>query len=367
MSSSFPDNFEKHLYRGISVLHCTLLNSAPSIDSTSRYSSAEIESIIRHHEENRSPFGGSHCYGRCYFCTLWELLSLELPNNASDSVLTMQTVSPVSSSMTPLLACTNMSGMFSHNLLETPYLHFNLPDKTPTTTPQVRKKPHSYMILGNQEPASTQKQNWHAHFIVTDITSDDLRCNVGGLASGPDTSVATVVAGSTVLPLRHSPLCKERKLTNPKVGFALDIAIYHPGPLAVYMSEVTSGFTVQTYDGSGPWFKIAEVGAEITPTAINFADVGLFSYNFTIPTTTPPGAYLLRIEQLALHVAESVGGAQWYLSCAQIVVNGPGGGSPGPTVQIPGVYSATDPGILIDIYYPIPTSYTPPGPAVVST
>lgn len=119
------------------------------------------------------------------------------------------------------------------------------------------------------------------------------------------------------------------------------------------MSEVTSGFTVQTYDGSGPWFKILEMGAVITPSAITFTDTNLASVNFTIPSTVPPGSYLLRIEQLALHVAESVGGAQWYLSCAQIVVNGPGGGDPAPTALIPGVYSATDPGILIDIYYPM--------------
>jgi len=72
----------------------------------------------------------------------------------------------------------------------------------------------------------------------------------------------------------------------------------------------------------------------------------------------------LRIEHLALHVAQSTGGAQWYISCAQVTVTGAGGGSPSPTALLPGAYVATDPGILIDIYYPIPTSYTPPGPAV---
>jgi len=182
---------------------------------------------------------------------------------------------------------------------------------------------------------------------VTDVTSDDIRCNVGGLTSGPDTSVATVVAGSTV-------------------GFALDIPIFHPGPLAVYMSEVTSGFTVETYDGSGSWFKINELGAIINSTAITFPASNLASYTFEIPSTVPPGAYLLRIEHLALHVAQSAGAAQWYISCAQIQVVGSGGGSPSPTALLPGAYVATDPGILIDIYYPIPTSYTPPGPAVWS-
>jgi len=189
------------------------------------------------------------------------------------------------------------------------------------------------------------RQNTNDNSPVTDITSTDMRCNVGGLASGPTTSVATVEAGAVV-------------------GFEVDLAIYHPGPLAVYMSEVTSGFTIETYDGSGPWFKIYEMTATLNSTAIGFTDVGLDQILFTIPPTTPPGSYLLRIEQLALHVASTVGGAQWYISCAQVVVTGSGGGNPDATFLIPGGYDASDPGILIDIYYPIPTTYTPPGPAV---
>lgn len=68
---------------------------------------------------------------------------------------------------------------------------------------------------------------------------------------------------------------------------------------------------------------------------------------------TAPGQYLLRAEHLALHTASSVGAAQFYISCAQINVVGSGGGSPSPTGQLPGMYKATDPGILINIYYPI--------------
>lgn len=49
--------------------------------------------------------------------------------------------------------------------------------------------------------------------------------------------------------------------------------------------------------------------------------------------------YLVRAEQIALHVAQSYGGAQFYLSCGQVeVVNG-GSGNPGPLVAIPGVYT----------------------------
>ncbi|KAG6827156.1 hypothetical protein H0H93_015822, partial [Arthromyces matolae] len=66
--------------------------------------------------------------------------------------------------------------------------------------------------------------------------------------------------------------------------------------------------------------------------------------------------------------------------CGQINVTGGGSGTPGPLVSIPGVYTGNarflssrqtrlvadlilqEPGILINIYYPVPTSYTNPGP-----
>lgn len=82
-----------------------------------------------------------------------------------------------------------------------------------------------------------------------------------------------------------------------------------------------------------------------------------------------------RAPQIALHVASSYGGAQFYLSCAQLnVVNG-GDGTPGPLVSIPGVYTGVrglscgrrafadrfpvqyEPGILINIY-DLPSNFT---------
>jgi hypothetical protein len=75
--------------------------------------------------------------------------------------------------------------------------------------------------------------------------------------------------------------------------------------------------------------------------------------NFTIPADTPDGDYLFRVEQIGLHVAQSLNAAQFYISCGQITVTGGGSGTPGPLVAFPGAYSPTDPGILIDIYYPV--------------
>ncbi|KAG6901615.1 hypothetical protein C0995_009955 [Termitomyces sp. Mi166 len=57
------------------------------------------------------------------------------------------------------------------------------------------------------------------------------------------------------------------------------------------------------------------------------------------------------MEAIALHAAATVGGAQFYIACGQVNVKGGGSGTPGPLVAIPGVYTGTEPGILIDIYW----------------
>lgn len=55
--------------------------------------------------------------------------------------------------------------------------------------------------------------------------------------------------------------------------------------------------------------------------------------------------------------------AQFYVSCAQLKVTG--GGSAVPTgILLPSGYPTNHPGINLNIYYPVLTSYTMPGPAV---
>jgi hypothetical protein len=85
-----------------------------------------------------------------------------------------------------------------------------------------------------------------------------------------------------------------------------------------------------------------------------------------IPRCIANGDYLLRVEHIALHSASSVGGAQLYLACAQLTVSGGTGTlNTGSLVSFPGAYKATDPGILFQLYWPVPTSYVNPGPAPV--
>jgi hypothetical protein len=65
-------------------------------------------------------------------------------------------------------------------------------------------------------------------------------------------------------------------------------------------------------------------------------------FNFTIPKTTPPGRYLMRIE--SLYPTASSGFPQFYVNCALINIIGPGGGTPTGFAKFPGTYQTDDPG-----------------------
>nr|QDV60872.1 LPMO9H [Malbranchea cinnamomea] len=189
-----------------------------------------------------------------------------------------------------------------------------------------------------------QTENHYSNAPVTDVSSEAIRCyeNPGR----PAAKTLSVAAGSTV-------------------GFTVSPSIYHPGPLQFYMARVPDGQTADSWDGSGQvWFKIFEQGPQIDPSGLTWPSDGLSQVQVTIPSSLPSGDYLLRVEQIGLHSASSVNGAQFYLSCAQLTVTGGGNGNPGPLVSFPGAYSPTDPGLLINIYWPIPTSYELPGPPV---
>jgi hypothetical protein len=181
----------------------------------------------------------------------------------------------------------------------------------------------------------------------TDVTSAEFTCY--DTTENLTPSTATVEAGSTI---------GFQAYGNPS-------SIYHPGVVNVYMAN--AGGDVSSFTGASGdvWFKVYEISAVTDGgTTITFPSQNLTSVSFTVPSELPSGQYLVRMEAIALHVAFSFGGAQFYIACAQIEVTGGGNGTPGPLVAIPGVYTGYEPGILIDIYYPIPTNYTQPGPAV---
>uniref|UniRef100_A0A8H8CJS6 lytic cellulose monooxygenase (C4-dehydrogenating) n=1 Tax=Psilocybe cubensis TaxID=181762 RepID=A0A8H8CJS6_PSICU len=170
---------------------------------------------------------------------------------------------------------------------------------------------------------------------------------------------------SAATPPRPEPLLKLPPLpAGSTIGFRSDDPIYHDGVLNIYMAKAPG--SAANFDGSGNvWFKVHEISAVTNGgRSISFPATNLRDVTFTIPRSLPSGEYLVRIEHIALHSASSFQGAQFYISCAQINVTGGGNGTPGPLVSFPGAYNGREPGIQINIYYPIPTQYIQPGPAV---
>jgi len=193
--------------------------------------------------------------------------------------------------------------------------------------------------------------NYNSQGPVTDVTSSAIRCYENSASSATSAGIATVVAGSTVM-------------------FEADNSIYHPGYLSAYLSPASPAANSNSAGLGSTWFKIWQWAPTYSASTnqLTFPSQTITSFNFTIPKSTPNGQYLLRGEQIALHVASTSEGAQFYLACAQINIVGGGSGKPSPTVAFPGAYSATDPGILINIY-DLPAGYTgyqAPGPAVWS-
>ncbi|KAJ0336732.1 hypothetical protein COL26b_012104 [Colletotrichum chrysophilum] len=185
---------------------------------------------------------------------------------------------------------------------------------------------------------------------VTDVTSNDMRCNAGSAAAS---TTCGVKAGDTITVEMHQH--NTRACSEEAIGGA------HHGPVMIYLSSVEDAAAA---DGSSSFFKVFESGyfANNNTWGNDLINEGCGKQNFVIPSDIAPGDYLLRAETVALHAAGSEGGAQYYMSCYQIKVEGTGSAKP-EGVSFPGAYKATDPGLLINIYNTI-TNYVIPGPAV---
>ncbi|KAJ4292982.1 hypothetical protein N0V88_005646 [Collariella sp. IMI 366227] len=191
---------------------------------------------------------------------------------------------------------------------------------------------------------------------INDVSSNDLACNGGPNPTTPSDKIITVTAGTTVKAIwRHT--------LESGPNDVMDAS--HKGPTIAYMKKVDDALNDSGIGGG--WFKIQEDGYNNgqwgTSTVITN---GGFHY-IEIPACLPNGQYLLRAEMIALHAAGSTAGAQLYMECAQINVVGGSGTANPQTYSIPGIYKATDPGILVNIYSMTPSSqYTIPGPPVFS-
>lgn len=72
------------------------------------------------------------------------------------------------------------------------------------------------------------------------------------------------------------------------------------------------------------------------------------SISFEIPSCIAVRQYLLRAELIALHDASSYPGAQFYMECAQMSIQGEGIKQPA-TVNFPRAYKPTDPGTKVNV------------------
>lgn len=99
------------------------------------------------------------------------------------------------------------------------------------------------------------RKNTNNNSPVTDLASNDLRCNVGG-GSGASTTTVSVAAGSSVT-------------------LTADIAVYHQGPVSFYLSKVSSASGA---DGSADWVKIKEIGPTFSGGQATWDLKGTFVY-----------------------------------------------------------------------------------------
>jgi hypothetical protein len=181
------------------------------------------------------------------------------------------------------------------------------------------------------------RRNTNYNSPVVDLASPNLRCNEGGLV-GSQTSVRSAKAGDSFT-------------------FYLDTAVYHQGPVSVFVSKAPG--SVQSYQGDGSWSKIAELGPTFSGNSATWPMAQ--SYTFKLPTCLPDGEYLLRISQLGIHNPWPGGVPQFYTSCAQVkVTGGTNTGNFKANLKIPGAFSQSDSGYTANIYNGL-TSYTVPG------
>ena len=141
----------------------------------------------------------------------------------------------------------------------------------------------------------------------------------------------------------------------------------HHGPVIDYLANC-QGSCSEADKTSLKFNKIDEAGLSdnsTTPWTVGrYASDKLIAdgnkWTVTIPLYVAPGNYVLRHEIIALHSAYDPNGAQNYPQCINLVVTGKGtddlsSGTPGENL-----YTADEPGILINIYQDV--NYIIPGP-----
>ncbi|KAI9157943.1 glycosyl hydrolase family 61-domain-containing protein [Paramyrothecium foliicola] len=182
--------------------------------------------------------------------------------------------------------------------------------------------------------------------------SEPMICGWGGTKTGNRTGTAKIQAGD-VIGFRAFAANYQEGFVPVREFDPISDGIGHPGPGQAYMSRALDD-AIEEYEGDGDWFKIGTSGAS---DGMRWDSDGQPEMNFTIPKTTPPGKYLVRVEHF--NISPQLGQTQMFVNCV-----------PAPTVKLPG-YDPADPGIWIPraMYNPYkPTdllkNYKGPGPEI---
>ncbi|KAK2629760.1 hypothetical protein QTJ16_000580 [Diplocarpon rosae] len=181
---------------------------------------------------------------------------------------------------------------------------------------------------------------------VTDLTSNDLACNANGYVVPSSVNTTAANEGDSI-----------------KVKWDSST---HPGPISHFLFGPVEDASQAT--GVGSWFKIDEFVSENGTWANVIMGAQDMTYTFKLPIGLQSGEYLLRSEMLALHGSGQVGGAQFYIGCAQLKITGTGSAAFSPQIELPGAYKADDANIHIPNFYhgfDISTYTAPGGPVAI--
>ncbi|CAL1710435.1 unnamed protein product [Somion occarium] len=196
---------------------------------------------------------------------------------------------------------------------------------------------------------TTIQRPWSTYNPITVATDPTIACNDDG-TSGALQLTATVAAGSAI------------------TAYWNQVWPHAYGPMLTYLAQCPGSTCTGVNANTLKWFKIDEAGLLSGSIGDGYWGSGKMidqnsSWTTTIPSSVPSGNYLIRFETIALHSLP----AQFYPECAQIQITG--GGSQAPTsdelVSFPGAYSASDPGLTVDLYAnnaKTETTYIIPGP-----
>ncbi|KAG6872078.1 hypothetical protein C0995_013296 [Termitomyces sp. Mi166 len=145
---------------------------------------------------------------------------------------------------------------------------------------------------------------------------------------------------------------------------------HNTGPMMTYMASCGST-TCDKFDSTqAKWFKIDQQGRK-NGNGGDWIQADVMAgqpARVTLPATLAPGNYMIRHEIIALHLGNTLGGAEFYPSCSQFTVGGSQTGAPTTKelVSFPGAYSDNDPGIFDpDVFNP-GSPYTFPGPPIAA-